>query len=213
LNEPVVLSDGDISVGVVGKHHTFGIDDSPDNYKLPTECDDIKVNYWIQLVHGMIVPDKMPFCDYTLVDDLPVDSIGDIMLCGHYHPGFEQTRTTSTGRKISIYNPGSLMRKEHTDRSPKIYLITLDNFGYEIRSINVPHIRDVFVETSTTFSEDERSARMAAFLSDLKKHVELSLGGDIKEVIRSVGKQQGKSQEVINYLLTLIHDIEASEYK
>ena len=87
----------------------------------------------VHMVHGMLVDKPFPWGPYTLLDRVQTEA--DIILCGHYHPGFEHV----FHRKGTYFcNPGSIARTKvsDVDRRPRVALIEID--GSEIRFEFIP---------------------------------------------------------------------------
>lgn len=62
----------------------------------------------ILVAHGLILPSPMlPDVPVTLPDEIPAGA--DLILVGHYHPGF---KTFSTPSGVEVVNPGSLTRTD-----------------------------------------------------------------------------------------------------
>lgn len=78
----------------------------------------------ILAVHGMLM-DKpyFPEVPHTLIESVETDA--DIVLVGHYHPGFAPTLHNNT----QFLNPGSLGRVEISEREPFVYLLDIRHQG------------------------------------------------------------------------------------
>lgn len=78
----------------------------------------------ILAVHGMLM-DKpyFPEVPHTLIESVETDA--DIVLVGHYHPGFAPTLHNNT----QFLNPGSLGRVEIAQREPFVYLLDVRHQG------------------------------------------------------------------------------------
>ena len=115
------------------KNKNFMIEGQEYNYHLDSgDISEFRINksdFNILVTHSMLV-DKPFFDKYTLINDVVTDA--DIVLSGHYHPGFKEVYVNNT----MFFNPGSTVRVENTvenaSREPKILILDLDVLGNDI---------------------------------------------------------------------------------
>jgi len=92
----------------------------------------------IGVAHSMIVGPG----DEAHFGSVPADKVVTnltLMLCAHYHPGFE---TWGDGQASTVFTaPGALTRTSSSDagREPKIVEISVDGSGMEVEEVVVPH--------------------------------------------------------------------------
>jgi hypothetical protein len=71
----------------------------------------------------------------------------DLILCGHYHPGWKGVRTNKL-MGTRFVNPGAMTRQEASEvdmyRKPKICVITVKNKSLRMKFKVIPHRKDVF---------------------------------------------------------------------
>jgi DNA repair exonuclease SbcCD nuclease subunit len=159
-------------VRIVGTNHTYWLDKSPANYYA---LKDSSISYQIQLVHGNLLPfESMPF-PFTKIED--VNTASDLVLIGHYHPGWQNI----IKQLDTLYiNPGSLGRVENTGahRIPRVCIITLDNSGSEIVS-KVEFVELTRCEKHPFKSKQEKEVEQ---VQDLEKLMNLFISTDVKAV-------------------------------
>lgn len=194
LHSPVelVFADG-LKVAFYATHHTTELDNSLEAYLLPTPLPE--ADYHIQMVHGMVVDKFLPF-NHVLLEDLPVCGMGDVVLCGHVHPGFKPFEKDGH----IILNPGSLGRKERTERIPQFIEIDITKEGISYKMVPIPCDMNVFSERKDYTNDIDREQRIKNFLDSLSDNTELTLHGDPVEVISKIAKDLGKSDKVISFL-------------
>lgn len=128
--QPVILQKNGLKVQLYGNSYNYDIDgENALNYYIVKK--DPEVDYCINMVHGMLLPERfIEGIRYTLIENI-ISTEADITLVGHYHTGFDIKKI---GEKYFV-NPGSLVRissiKTELNRKPKIAIIDL-NEGIKI---------------------------------------------------------------------------------
>lgn len=173
-------------------HHTAYLEDDLNNFAMKKV---ISGMCNIQIVHGMVL-DKPAVFKHVLIKDLPVKKMGNLVLCGHYHTGFEQVMREG----VIFINPGSVARKERTERLPNLLAVSVENNQLDMQLIPIPCEKDVFKEGSKAVMDVEREHRMTDFLENLTLQSEISVASDPMEVMVQVAKEFNKSEQVINFL-------------
>ena len=120
-NNPVVFNDNGYKISVEGQEYHPNIDREPDkDYKIYNETADYK----ILMTHSMLLEKSFhEGTTYTLIKDVKTDA--DLVLGGHYHPGFKEQQVNGTW----FYNPGSSLRVEASTHSinnkPKVLVMDI----------------------------------------------------------------------------------------
>ena len=190
INDPMPLGDG---TWVCGTPHSYTLDDDPINYfvKKPEGC-----KYLIQLVHGMLL-DKPFFDKYTLLQDVKTES--DLVLCGHYHPGFGPIEVNGT----TFVNVGSLGRTERIQRLYPPSVVIIDTEDESLSIINLksaqPEVFYAKVEIVENFTDD-----IETFIESLKNRIGTLEAYNVKDLIIKVGEQEGVSSEVVEKALKYV---------
>lgn len=122
------------------------------NYSVKDECNlhwqypvKTKLNK-ILLTHPMITREKSILIDgkYRQVNYKEVTTNADLMLCGHYHGGFEAYQGKHKDKNFIISNPGSLSRlnlKEARESlGPRFSVITSSKNKINVKYINIPSL-------------------------------------------------------------------------
>ena len=115
---------------------------------------DLSVDLNILVYHGMLLDHKFfSGVPHPLIDD--VITSADLVLAGHYHPGFAQVELNDT----TYCNPGSGLRIENTAENrantPKMAVIDIDESSAEFTIKYVPYASakpgdDVFINKPAT---------------------------------------------------------------
>jgi predicted phosphodiesterase len=120
---------GDQSVEITGTPHTYWLAEDPKNFYME------KINpkaFQIQLVHGDLNDKPVPW-QHVLVKDVKTES--DLVLSGHYHPGWQ----SAIRIKDTVFvNPGSIGRLENTgaQRVPRVCIIDVyPDKGFELQYV------------------------------------------------------------------------------
>ena len=176
---------------IAGVSHSYDLDENPatDYYRKKLNTDE----YLIQICHGMTLDGPWGFGKHTNVRDIKTEA--DLLMCGHYHPGFKPTQVENT----TIINVGSLGRTENIQRqySPGVVMITTDTPGeesWEFIPLNVPE--NVFstkeVEVEKVFGED-----ISVFIQLLKDRSSNTEYANLKELITLMGQKGQYPKEII----------------
>lgn len=131
---PLVFERNGKKIAIEGQEYHKDIDKNvAEDFKI-TKMD---ADYNILVYHGMLLDHE--FFDgvhHTRLE--AVNTMADLILAGHYHPGL--TQTTING--VTFCNPGSVLRIENTAKNrkaePKIALINIDDTSLEL---NIEYIK------------------------------------------------------------------------
>ena len=191
LQNSIIIND----VIIHATHPTMELHDDINKYSIDRHNNFIN----IQLVHGPVTNESVPY-HHVLVKDLPLNNMGDIILCGHIHNGFGIIEKNNR----HIINPGSLGRKERTDRIPK--LVSIDTCLNKIELVDVPCATDVFKNITLNKYVDplERDQRLIDLLVKLSENSEITIQSNPIEIISIIANRLNKSQDVINFIVNKI---------
>lgn len=148
---PLVIKRGNFRIGIDGQEYYEDIDKgNPADFSVT----DLSVDLNILVYHGMLLDHKFfSGVPHTLIDD--VITSADLVLAGHYHPGFAQVELNDT----TYCNPGSGLRIENTAENrvntPKMAVIDIDESSAEFTIKYVPYASakpgdDVFINKPAT---------------------------------------------------------------
>jgi DNA repair protein SbcD/Mre11 len=108
-----------------GNRHTYWFADAVEELNVAKAPPGGKTDaFLVQVVHGDLVDKSVPW-PHILINDVTTDA--DLVLSGHYHPGWKEPIATKSG--AVFYNPGSVARMENTGvrRTPKVCIITIES--------------------------------------------------------------------------------------
>jgi len=187
----------DDNTQIAGTSHSYNLDENSatDYYRKKLHTDE----YLIQICHGMTTDGPWAFGKHTDIRDIRTDA--DLLICGHYHPGFKPVQVGNT----TILNIGSLGRTEHVQRkyAPGVAVVDTDikgNESWEFIPLNVPD--DVFgtkeIKVEAAFED------INAFIQLLKDRSSNIEYGNIKELIMLIGQEGKHSKEIIAKALEYI---------
>ena len=148
---PLIIKRGNFRIGIDGQEYYEDIDKgNPADFSVT----DLSVDLNILVYHGMLLDHKFfSGVPHTLIDD--VITSADLVLAGHYHPGFAQVELNDT----TYCNPGSGLRIENTAENrantPKMAVIDIDESSAEFTIKYVPYASakpgdDVFINKPAT---------------------------------------------------------------
>lgn len=162
---PIVLNDNGYKISVEGQEYYPNIDKNPsEDYKVHNQTS----NFKILVAHSMLL--EKPFHEgttYTLIKDVKTEA--DLILAGHYHPGFKTQNVNNTW----FMNPGSLVRMEASTESlkakPKVIILEFNNgvFSYSDYELQTAKPgKEIF--SSKNLQKKAYSNSLEAFNSKLK---------------------------------------------
>lgn len=131
-------------------------------------------------VHSMITDEPSVNVDgnYRTIRWNVINSTADLILTGHYHPGFE-IQENKLGVKFA--NPGAMIRQEGSkidiNRIPRVAVIHVRKNGIEIGYENIPHRKDVFNLDQITMKFDKEFEKQQ-FIEALQSLSDEELMGD-----------------------------------
>ncbi|KKL73502.1 hypothetical protein LCGC14_2074240 [marine sediment metagenome] len=182
---------------IAGVSHSYDLDENPatDYYRKKLNINE----YLIQICHGMTVNGPWSFSKHTNVKDIRTDA--DLLMCGHYHPGFEPVQVNNT----MIINVGALGRTENVQRryTPGVVVVTTDIPGkesWEFIPLNVPE--NVFGTKEVT--AEKVFGDINVFIQLLKDRSSNAEYGNLKELIMLIGHEGQHSEEIIMKALEYI---------
>jgi len=182
---------------LAGVSHSYSLDENSNDY---FRSKGTLKDFMIQLCHGMVVDKPWIYGKHTLINNIKTDA--DLIVCGHYHPGFKETKINNT----TFINIGSLGRVERTPRlySPRVLYINTNTPGQEF----LEHILLKCSEDEKIFIEKEEKPQTIIevnnFIETLKQQIDKFEPGNLKELVVAIGKQGNYSKEIIEEALKYI---------
>ena len=171
------------------------------NFNRQEECPETIIHHFnphsgkvkIAVTHTMITDEKSIVVDGQMktINFNAINTNYDMVLCGHYHPGFG-VKTNPFG--TVFVNPGAMIRlsydKFDTKRKPQFVLIEVKDKNVEAELIELPHEKDVWDQERTAQIEkfEEQKSEFADALASLND--EDFMAGNILELIDSVSKKK-----------------------
>lgn len=119
---PLVFKENGKRIGIEGQEYHDHIDENMiDDYRMQN----LNVDFSILVTHSMLLDHEFfTGVKHTIIDD--VQTSADLVLAGHYHPGFKEREKDG----VWFYNPGSMLRIENTAENhknrPKVMIIDID---------------------------------------------------------------------------------------
>ena len=187
-------------VAVTGNSHSYWLADDPKNF-----FGDSEGGFHIQLVHGDLV-DKPVLWPHVTVDQVTTEA--DVVLSGHYHPGWSKPITLGG---TTFINPGSIGRLENTGRQriPRVCIIDV-NYGEDV---NVNTFTSKFVELTTAekhpfkekVAKEEVQQDITKLLS-LMENTEIDVI-DIKQQLPLAAERLGFSKDVVEKAFDILERV------
>lgn len=217
----LVTRDNPIEIEVDGKNRSYVIRIEGQEYYADIDTgknDDYRfegqADFKILAAHSMLMERPyFPEIPHTLIKD--VQSEADMILTGHYHPGFKETKVNGT----YFFNPGSLLRVDIEKRDPRCLLfdigedsseqLVLTRFAYQPLKGASPST-SVFDFTKHQ-TKKQNKINLANFRSSIQQAVQLQHHQTIEQMIQSVAGQLQLEQSVIDLALDSMSQTKASE--
>jgi len=153
----------------------------------------------VHVVHGMLVENSF-FGKYSTIDEISKSTNADIIICGHYHPGFGYIKKNGK----HFINPGAISRgtfiQNNFDRTPSIAIIEIDkkNVNVEIRKLksSLPG-KDIFKYEEKKI-EEEYNKEIQEFGEMLNNEIRDIESEDIMLALDEVAKIVNMGVDIIN---------------
>ena len=141
-----------------------------DDYRFERPAD-----YNVLAIHSMLMEKPyFPEIPHTLIQDVVTDA--QLVLTGHYHPGFTEQTVNGT----TYFNPGSLLRPEIEQREPRYLILEIDetaagtldlvHYHYGALSSALP------AQVAFDFTHHQQKKTIQQGLSNFKKAVQQAVG-------------------------------------
>lgn len=201
---PKVFNVGNKKIAIESQEYYKDIDHF-DNYIKDYRVE-IEADYNILLIHSMLL-DK-PFIDgvpHTVISDVETDA--DMVLVGHYHPGFTEKKLGNT----TFINPGSTLRVESSRKDmPKVLIIDLQDINGKI----VENHEYIYLKTAKSYEEVfdttriENKTRKSNIISEFKNSIknlhDLNTKTTAAELLKEIGNKNNINHDVINKALDIL---------
>lgn len=149
---PLVFNDNGFRIGVEGQEYHAHIDeDMTEDYKIYN----LNVDYSILITHSMLLEYKFfEGIRHTLIND--VITSADLVLAGHYHPGFKEREKDG----VNFFNPGSMLRVDASTDSfknmPRVVVFDIDSSGMKHKYVELASAK----KATEVFSPKNLHAKM-----------------------------------------------------
>lgn len=184
-----------ISVGIEGQEYYADIDTGKNNDYAVYSTAKVK----ILVSHSMLLDhDFIKDVPHTKIDD--VITTADVVLTGHYHPGYSFKEVNDT----AFINLGSILRRENTtdnqQRIPQCLIVEINDageFNFTPIALTVEPYADVFKNTAAAKNYDDM---LVKFDNKIVNHT--FNGIDILQMLRDYQNQHPEDSELIDEILT-----------
>lgn len=171
----------------------------------------VKADLNLLVAHSMLL--ERPFFKdkpHTLIKD--VHSNADIILTGHYHPGFKTVKIDNT----TFINPGSLLRNESSDKHmPKVIIINIndDTFEYTIEEIPLKCAkpRELVFDLSKKEFKENTERFLEEFKENIREITENTNGDITKDLLELTAKDSKVTNEIKDLAYDWLQDTQASD--
>jgi exonuclease SbcD len=189
---------------LVGLSHSYTLDRTEGAYDLSRlELQGTRgKGILVEVVHGMLLakPFKVAL-DYTLIGNVHTDA--QVVLSGHYHPGFGTVRLGKT----VFCNPGSLGRLENTAANRTRRVCVAEVMDVE-GDVNVVHV-ELSTRLGTEVFDDrivevDDKRELDLFVKQLHQQMGAVDMQDAKKLILTVAKERKASNELCNHLVGIV---------
>lgn len=182
---------------VVGTSHCYGLCDDITNFFEPKLSHN---HFQIQLVHGDLL-DKPVLWNHVLCRNVKTES--DLVLSGHYHPGWLKPLTYGN---TTFINPGSIGRLETslTPRYPRVLIINSET--RKVNFVQVPNCEVHPFYAKTDAEEVDIMQDVTKLISMIEK-TEVDIV-NVKEQLPSVAQELNFSIEVVEKAFELLEKVD-----
>ena len=173
-------------ITIVGTPHTYWLCDDVNNFYSKKIFND---HFQIQLVHGDLLDKPVPWQHVSCKD---VKTESDLILSGHYHPGWKNPLPIGG---TTFINPGSIGRIENSSRIRIPRVCIINSMNKEIKFVGLNSCEQhPFKEK---FDEEEHNIMQdVTKLLNMIEHTEIDFV-NVKEQLPPIAKELGFSDKVL----------------
>ena len=153
-------------------------------------------------VHGMLMEKPyFPEVPHTLIEEVETDA--DVVLVGHYHPGFKPTFHNQT----QFLNPGSLGRVDIAHREPFAYLLDIRHQGkrnpklylHDYQPISLPSaaVSDDIFDFNAHQEKKTKKQNLLQFKASVEEAMTLSQSCSMEQLLEELAKTANFSTQTI----------------
>lgn len=187
-------------VHLEGQEYYDGIDrGNPMDYALLEPKD-----FNILAVHGMLMEKPyFPEVPHTLIEQVETDA--DVVLVGHYHPGFQPV----VHRQTQFLNPGSFGRVEIAHREPKAYILEILHQGrqkpklylHDVQNILLPSasLSDTIFDFEAHEEKKTKKQNLLQFKASIEEALSLSRACSTDQLLDDMAQTAHFSHDVVVY--------------
>ncbi|MHA2012742.1 MAG: metallophosphoesterase [Candidatus Helarchaeota archaeon] len=183
---------------IKGINYEFGIEDKikKDGLKVPKS-----EKFKIVVAHALITPNKF-FDNVSYIQCKDVKTNADIVLVAHYHEPYEKTIKNTKFVDLGAFGRLAISEAKYT---PKVAVIDCESRKITVLELSsAKKGREIFdLKKYANFKENKKNIK--EFLDSLKDVNFQSM--DLSEQIVKIGNEQNVENNVVNYLLEKIGDI------
>lgn len=158
----------------------------------------------ILAVHGMLMEKPyFPEVPHTLIEQVETDA--DVVLVGHYHPGFQPV----VHQQTQFLNPGSFGRVEIAHREPKVYILEVLHQGRQHPNLYLHDVQEVLLPSAglsdTIFDfeahEEKKTKKqdLLQFKASIEEALSLSHACSMDQLLDEMAQTADFSQDVVAY--------------
>lgn len=211
-------SDGEVpQVGVWGESYYYGIDGDPGVFDAVWYADGPEPKVKILMLHSIITPNVFP-ADHIRVKDIRTDF--DLVLVGHYHPGFKATKVKRLSKSESkrqlpvVINPsafGRVERCEYIYDRPGALMIQVKGTKIELSriSLDVAQPNDEIFETMVNVPIIDQA--ISVFAAEVREIASKVGTVDPKSAFLTVAKKMELEQPVVDTAVEIYDYVQAKE--
>ena len=174
------------------------------------EVDSISGDYNILVTHSMLMPKPFhPDVPHTLISDVNTDA--NMVLAGHYHPGFDDVFLNGT----YFLNPGSLLRVECSRADiPKALIIDVDVVNGKLDAmwnyvkLNTARKQEEVFDISSKVIKNQNRIAVEEFKNNIDGLSSLKDSKSITDMVQSISNQGNISSNITNIALKYITNAE-----
>lgn len=210
-DNPLLVDINGSTLAIEGQEYYADIDKGN---MIDYRIDTVGADYNILITHSMLLPKPFfPDIPHTLISNVVTDA--DLVLAGHYHPGFPETINGNT----TFINPGATIRVESSRLDiPKVMIIDVDNNtsgGLDVKwdyvELKTAKKREDVFDVANKLAKKHSSQVVTAFKQNIDGLTSLKNANSITDMVSAMSTELQIPKEVSDIAIKHITDAEISE--
>ena len=210
-DNPLLVDINGSTLAIEGQEYYADIDKgNMTDYRIDT----VGADYSLLVTHSMLLPKPFfPDIPHTLIENVVTDA--NLVLAGHYHPGFDEVLMNGT----YFINPGATIRVESSRMEiPKVMVLDFQEkpgggivAGWDYIKLQSAKPREDVFDIANKLAKKHSNQVVTAFKQDIESIESLKNANSITDMVLAMSSEMQIPKDVSNIAIKHITDAEIAE--